>query len=273
MIEEPEIDNTDFIARLAKNNKAKALMEATAPELQKKKPTPQAEEEYYDDYDVKDEPEYQYQRSEKVEQHYANESQYETEEVYEEQPTNKQRVEETYVDDDGLVKIRQDESRFVNDVTSNNEIYALEDKQLRERLERSGLPQAVIEATLKHKVNPIDPEFVKSIQGGATSNVIKERFGKKILNENKEIKKQNVTLVNEVKQVQQVNRPQTAQPKPGNQQTLGLDKEEIRQILREELSNMLQGKIILDIDEEVRIAVGDDVYKAKLEYAGKRRKK
>ena len=148
---------------------------------------------------------------------------------------------------DKQVQTKRVNSAIEDDIEFKNKL--TNDDELDEILNNSNLPSVVKEAYKKHKQPQLDVDFISETIGGQlTTQQIKEKYGKLMLNEgelnqnNKPINR----LLNE-----------TLDKKNSLK---GVTLEEIRNVIREEMINYEGNNVVLRVGDTLTFKIGDKTY-------------
>lgn len=152
-----------------------------------------------------------------------------------------------FVVNDKQVQTKRVNSAIEDDIEFKNKL--TNDDELDEILNNSNLPSVVKEAYKKHKQPQLDVDFISETIGGQlTTQQIKEKYGKLMLNEgelnqnNKPINR----LLNET-----LDKKTTLKE---------ITLEDIRNVIREEMVNYEGNNVVLRVGDTLTFKIGDKTY-------------
>lgn len=152
-----------------------------------------------------------------------------------------------FVVNDKQVQTKRVNSAIEDDIEFKNKL--TNDDELDEILNNSNLPSVVKEAYKKHKQPQLDVDFISETIGGQlTTQQIKEKYGKLMLNEgelnqnNKPINR----LLNET-----LDKKTTLKE---------ITLEDIRNVIREEMINYEGNNVVLRVGDTLTFKIGDKTY-------------
>lgn len=148
---------------------------------------------------------------------------------------------------DKQVQTKRVNSAIEDDIEFKNKL--TNDDELDEILNNSNLPSVVKEAYKKHKQPQLDVDFISETIGGQlTTQQIKEKYGKLMLNEG-ELNQNNKSinrLLNET-----LNKKNSLKE---------ITLEDIRNVIREEMINYEGNNVVLRVGDTLTFKIGDKTY-------------